>query len=138
MTQTGIWVGIDVSKAQLDVHLLPQGTAFAIANTPQGVEMLIKTLKPLNPQRVILEATGGLERLVMRALSDAQIAFSQVNPRQVRAFATACGKAKTDALDAEMLARFGLTFQPPTQRLVDENTQTLAQLVHLSGNGLTI
>jgi len=129
MEQTGIWVGVDVSKARLDVHILPQGTSFGVANTEHGIETLIETLKPLTPQRVILEATGGLERLLVRALSDARIPCALVNPRQVRAFAKACGKAKTDALDAQVLARFGLTFQPQAQHPLDENSLALANLV---------
>jgi transposase len=101
--------GIDVSKARLDVFVLPQRVALAVANASDGVTALIVRLKRLGVERVVLEATGGLEYAAARALCDAGVAVSRVQPGRVRGFRTFLGKrAKTDALDAELIARFAL------------------------------
>jgi transposase len=101
--------GIDVSKARLDVFVLPERTALAFDNAARGISALRKQLQRRGVERVVLEATGGLEYPVARALSDAGLAVARVQPGRVRGFRAFLGKrAKTDALDAELIARFAL------------------------------
>ncbi|MDH5640234.1 MAG: IS110 family transposase [Nitrospira sp.] len=129
MTVPHVCVGIDVSKAQLDVALRPEGR-FAVSNDETGLTQLIEHLHRVAPVRVVLEATGGLEIPLVGALAAAGLPVVVVNPRQVRDFAKATGKlAKTDALDAQTLARFAEVIQPALRPLPDEHTQTLAALV---------
>ena len=124
------FVGIDVSKETLDVHVLPEGRAFAVARTPAGIEELLGELLALRPELVVLEATGGLERVVTAALAGAQVPVVAVNPRQIRDFARATGQlAKTDAIDAAVIARFGQAIRPAPRALPDEAAQQLAELV---------
>jgi len=122
------FVGIDVAKAALDVFLGCAGTAFTVANDEVGIRDLVKQLMPAD--FVILEATGGLETPVASALAAAGIAVAIVNPRQVRDFARATGRlAKTDRLDAEVLAHFGEAVRPAARPLADEQAQALEALV---------
>jgi transposase len=100
------YVGIDVSKDRLDVCLLPREEAFAVANDQEGIDSLLRRLAEAGPELVVLEATGGYERPAA-ALAASGIAVAVVNPRQARDFAKATGRlAKTDRLDAGVLARF--------------------------------
>jgi transposase len=120
MTDAPLFVGIDVAKARLDVHVRPTGLAFALANDPAGHADLAARLAPLRPALVVLEATGGLEYPVAAALAAAGLAVAVVNPRQVRAFAEAEGRlAKTAALDAAVLAHFAEALRPPARPLPD-------------------
>ena len=129
MTVPHVCVGIDVSKAQLDVALRPEGR-FAVSNDETGFTQLIERLSRVAPVRVVLEATGGLEIPLVGALAAAGLPVVVVNPRQVRDFAKATGKlAKTDALDAQTLAHFAEVIQPALRPLPDEQTQALAALV---------
>jgi transposase len=129
MTPPLIFVGIDVSKAQLDVALRPDGR-FAVPNDEPGVAQLLTRLKAMPPTLVVLEATGGVELPVTTALALAGMPVVVVNPRQVRDFAKATGQlAKTDAIDAEVLARFAEAIRPEPRPLPDEQTQGLAALV---------
>lgn len=129
MTVPHVFVGIDVSKAQLDVALRPEGR-FAVANDETGFAQLIERLSRVTPVRVVLEVTGGLELPLVGALAAAGLPVVVVNPRQVRDFANATGKlAKTDALDAQTLAHFAEVIQPALRPLPDEHTQALAALV---------
>jgi transposase len=122
------FVGIDVAKAALDVFLGCAGTAFTVANDEVGIRDLVKQLMPAD--FVILEATGGLETPAASALAAAGIAVAIVNPRQVRDFARATGRlAKTDRLDAEVLAHFGEAVRPAARPLADEQAQALEALV---------
>jgi transposase len=124
------FVGIDVSKAMLDVAVRPGGEAWQSANDEDGIGGLVGRLQVLAPRLVVLEATGGLERLVVAALALAGLSVAVVNPRQVRDFAKATGRlAKTDAVDAQVLAHFAQALQPTPHPLPDEATQTLAALV---------
>jgi transposase len=124
------FVGIDVSKARLDVHVLPAGTAFAVANDPAGVADLVARLAALAPAAVVLEATGGLEAPALAALASAGVPVSAVNPRQVRDFAKAFGRlAKTDAVDAATLALFADKVRPAPRPLPDETAQALTALL---------
>jgi transposase len=122
------FVGIDVAKAQLDVALGPNGECFAVTNDERGISALLKRLDPAD--LVIIEATGGLEVPVASALATAGIGVAVVNPRQVRDFARATGRlAKTDRLDAEVLARFGQAVRPEARPLANEQAQALEALV---------
>ena len=115
------FVGVDVSKLQLDVAVRPSGELWQFGYDDRGVAALIKRLMPLQPQLVILEATGGLEAPLVAALSHAGLPVVIVNPRQVRDFARATGRlAKTDKIDAHVLALFGERVQPEVRPLPDE------------------
>jgi transposase len=128
MDEVKRFVGIDVAKAALDVFIGSDGAAFSVANDEVGIRELLGQLKPTD--FVIVEATGGLETPVASALAAAGIAVAIVNPRQVRDFARATGRlAKTDALDAEVLARFGEAVRPQARPLADEQAQALEALV---------
>jgi transposase len=130
MNQTAYWVGIDVSKAQLDGHIRPTTEAFQVANTEAGIAALVQRLQQLQPTLVVMEATGGLEAPAAAALAIAHIPVAVVNPRQVRDFAKATGKlAKTDAIDAQVLAHFAEAVQPEVRPLADEASQQLAEIV---------
>jgi transposase len=124
------FVGIDVAKARLDVHVLPAGTAFAVPNDPAGIADLVARLTPLGCGSVVLEATGGLEAPAVAALAAAGLPVSAVNPRQARDFARACGRlAKTDAVDAHALALFADRLRPAARPLPDDQTQALQALL---------
>jgi transposase len=127
------YVGIDVSKARLDVAVRPGGQAWQSANDEAGIAALVERLQfwqPLAPQLIVLEATGGLERLVVAALALASLPVAVVNARQARDFAKATGRlAKTDAVDAAVLAHFAQALQPTPRPLPDAATQALAALV---------
>jgi transposase len=130
MTDTAVFVGIDVSKGRLDAHVLPQGDAFAHDNDPHGIAALADRLAPLRPALVVLEATGGLEHPAAAALSAAGLAVAVVNPRQARDFAKAMGTlAKTDAIDAKGLAEFARRVTPPVRPLPDEQARAFEALL---------
>jgi transposase len=124
-------VGIDVSKRRLDVHLLPGGEAFSVANDPEGIdELLGRLLEEARPELVVLEATGRYERPAASAIAAAGIAVAVVNPRQARDFAKAKGRlAKTDKIDAEILAHFAAAIDPPPSLLPDEEAQALQAIL---------
>jgi transposase len=123
-------VGIDVSKDRLDVAVRPSGEAFAVARNAAGLEELTGRLKTLGPRLVALEATGGFETVVAASLAAAELPLVVVNPAQIRAFAKALGKrAKTDPIDAAVIAHFAEATAPEPRALPDEATQLLADLV---------
>ena len=125
-----VFVGIDVAKKRLDVHVLPEGTAFAVARDGEGLADLAERLKALAPQLVAVEATGGFETVVAAALAAASLPLVVVNPAQVRHFAQAVGKrAKTDPIDAAIIARFIAATRPEPRPLADAATRLLADLV---------
>jgi transposase len=125
-----VYVGVDVSKERLDVHARPAGTAFAVARNGEGLEELRARLKELSPALIAVEATGGFETVVAAELAAADFPVVVVNPAQVRAFARALGRrAKTDPIDAEVIAAFAEATQPPVRPLPDEHTRLLADLV---------
>ena len=124
------FVGIDVSKDRLDVHLLPSAEAFAVARDGEGLERLVAALRARAPTLVVLEATGGFEVTVAAALAGAGLPLAVVNPRQIRAFARAFGRlAKTDALDAEVIALFAERVRPEPRPVADDDARALAELV---------
>ena len=125
-----IFVGIDVSKARLDVAMRPSGERQSVSNDEGGIKALVKRLGETGPALIVLEATGGLERQVMRALASAELPVVVINPRQVRDFAKATGQlAKTDSIDAAVLARFAQAVRPSVRPLPDEVTLELRALV---------
>jgi len=125
-----IYVGIDVAKDRLDVHVRPSGEAFAVARDGEGLAALTARLSALGPVLVVLEATGGFEVTVASALAAAHLPLAVVNPRQIRDFARATGRlAKTDALDAEAIARFGEAVKPEPRPVPDEQARALGELV---------
>lgn len=130
MDQVSIYVGVDVSKAALDVALRPAGDKWEVAHTEQGVEDLVRRLQSSQPTLVVLEATGGLEVSLVAALAEAKLPVAVVNPRQVRDFARATGKlAKTDRLDAQVLAHFAEAVRPTPHPLPDAQAQILRALL---------
>lgn len=123
-------VGIDVSKDRLDVHVRPGDQAFAVARDGKGLEELTERLGRFSPTLVALEATGGFETVVAAALAAASLPVVVVNPAQIRAFAKALGqRAKTDPIDAAVIARFAEATKPEPRPLPDEATRLLADLV---------
>ena len=123
------FVGMDVSQDSVDVAVHP-GTAFQITNDEPGVAEAVKQLQAVQPTLIVLEATGGLEVPLTGALAAAGLPVVVVNPRQVRDFARATGQlAKTDRLDAQVLAHFAEAIRPPVRPVPDEQTQVLAALV---------
>lgn len=124
------WIGIDVSKAWLDVASTREERVARFGNDDAGIAALIAALTARAPRLVVLEATGGHETLAAAALDVAQIPVAVVNPRHVRDFARASGKrAKTDGLDAQLLALFAARMQPPARPTPDVVTQELAALL---------
>jgi transposase len=130
MDQASVWVGIDVSKARLDVALRPSGERFSVENSEKGIGDLVERVRTAGPNLVVLEATGGLQTALVAALSVAGVSVAVVNPKQVRHFAKATGRlAKTDAIDAEVLAHFAEAIRPEPRPLPDELTTELAALM---------
>jgi len=124
------YVGIDVSKDRLDVHILPQDEAFAVERNGKGLALLVERLRPLLPSLIVVEATGGFESTTAAALAGAGLPLVIVNPAQIRHYAQALGKrAKTDPIDAMVIARFAFDIRPELRALPDEITQFLADLV---------
>jgi len=125
-----MFAGIDVSKDRLDVHLRPSAESFAVARDGPGLEQLVARLVAARPELVVLEATGGFEITVAAALAAAGLPLAVVNPAQIRAFARAIGRlAKTDRLDAELIARFAEQVRPAPRPVLDEQARVLAELV---------
>lgn len=130
MEPTEIVVGIDVSKAALAIAVHPGGEAWTSGTGAADLEDCVQRLVALQPCLLVIEATGGYELPVVAACAVAQLPVAVVNPRQVRAFAQALGRtAKTDAIDARVLALFGARVQPLPRALPDAETQALATLV---------
>ncbi|MGA7933101.1 MAG: IS110 family transposase [Kovacikia sp.] len=129
MTPEKIWVGIDVCKANLDVYILPQGLTLQVPNTEAGVQTLIDHLKETPPHLAVVESTGGLERMLVLGLQRATIPVAIANPRKVKGFATALGKAKTDKLDAEVIARFAQSVNLQPQQMIAASAQQLSDLM---------
>lgn len=125
-----VYVGIDVSKARLDVHIRPHGEAFVVASDDEGLAQLTRRLAEFGPALVVLEATGGLQSRAAGQLAAAGFAVAVVNPRQVRDFAKATGRlAKTDAIDAGVIAHFAEAVRPEPRPLPDEDAAALAELM---------
>lgn len=125
-----VWVGVDVSKQSLDVAVRPTGDVLRIENDEQGIKKLIKHVAKWAPQLIVMEATGGHEYASACSLRKAGFPIAVVNPRQVRDFARAVGKlAKTDPIDAKILAHFAEAVQPPVRALPDQQLEEIGHLV---------
>lgn len=130
MEEFPLFVGIDVSKERLDVAVRPTGETWQVSYDSDGINSLAGYLRELAPHLVVVEATGGMELVLAGELAAAQLPVAVVNPRHVRDFARAAGKlAKTDALDAQVLAHFAEAMNPEPRPLPDASTQELGALV---------
>src|SRR6266699_6176764 len=130
MDDQGVVVGIDVSKAQLDTAFGAEGEVAGFSNDEQGVSRLLDRLSAMQPSLVVMEASGGYETAAATAIAAAGWRLAVVNPRQVRDFARATGRlAKTDQIDAAILAAFGKAIEPQVTRLPDEEAQALQALL---------
>ena len=127
MDQSDVFVGIDISKASLDLAVRPSGLRLSLVYQPQALDPVVEQLRQLAPTLIVLEATGGLERPLVRALVAATLPVIVANPRQVRDFAKATGQlAKTDLLDAAVLAHFAEAVRPALRTQPDAPTEELA------------
>jgi transposase len=130
MTDKPKVVGIDVSKARLDVCVLPEGAASSETNDEAGIVALVEAFRRLGPDLVVMEATGGYESEAAMAISAAGLRLAVVNPRQVRDFAKATGLlAKTDAIDARAIAQFGVAIDPQVTAVPHEDAQELQAMM---------
>lgn len=130
MSKLEVFVGIDVSMAKLDIAVRPTSEIWQVSNDKTGIESLVSKLKALNPSLIVIEATGGIEIPVVGELGKEGLPIVAVNPRQVRDFAKATGRlAKTDAIDAGIIAHFGEAVHPGLRPLKDEQTLKLDALI---------
>jgi transposase len=121
-----IFVGIDVSKSSLDIALRPTGKVWSAVNDPKGIKVLVKRIKKLQPALIVLESTGGLEIPLVSELVNESLPAVVVNPRQVRDFAKATGRlAKTDSIDADVIAYFGEAIRPNPRPIKDQEAREL-------------
>jgi transposase len=124
------FIGIDISKSTLDVHVLPDDIRYSYAYEPQKIKALIRKLKQLKPALIVMEATGGYELAVASKFAEAKLPVAVVNPRQIRDYARAIGKlAKTDALDAYVIARFAQDVRPEARQQLTLKEQQLKELI---------
>lgn len=120
------FTGIDVSKDYLDIAIRPTKDQFRLPNTDEGIDAFVQQLRPLNPSLIVMEATGRYHQLVLSRLLAAGLPAVAINPRQARDFARAIGRlAKTDAIDADVLAEFAEKIRPELRSIADEATQEL-------------
>ena len=130
MRQEGVYIGIDVAKAHLDLAVHLSGDPWRVTNDDAGINAVVTHFRELHPALIVVEPTGGLELPLTAALAAAGLPVAVVNPRQVRDFAKATGRlAKTDRLDAQVLAHFAQAVQPAPRPLPDAQTQELAALL---------
>ncbi|MBU7585239.1 MAG: IS110 family transposase [Nostoc sp. TH1S01] len=130
MENNSVWVGIDVSKATLDVYIRPMDKALKVANTVLEIADLVEQLKSYSLNLIVIEATGGLETELIIQLQAALLPVALINPRQGRDFAKATGKlAKTDAIDAQILAHFGEAMKPQVLAIQSETARQLSELI---------
>ena len=125
-----LFVGIDVGKAKNDVHIQGQADELQFHNDAEGIRKLIDRLEPLSPTLIVVEATGGYERLMVTSVSAAGLPISVVNPTRVRRFADSLGQlAKTDKIDARMIAHFASVVRPPVRTLKSEEEEYLGEVL---------
>lgn len=130
MSETEVFVGIDVAKATLDVCINPGGELLHTTYDDDGVARLVERLRQDGPTLIVLEATGGLEGRLAAELAGAGLPVAVINPRQARDFAKAIGRlSKTDAIDAAVLAEFARAVRPQVRPLKDEDTQVLDEML---------
>ena len=130
MQNTPVFAGVDVSKARLDVAVTGSDETWSVSNATDGIAQLVERLREIQPELVVMEATGGFEVPAAAALAAAEIPIVIANPRQVRDFAKSTGQlAKTDALDAQMIALFAERVRPQVRPLPDEDARILDAIV---------
>jgi transposase len=130
MQKQSSFVGIDISKNSLDVHVLPEDKRYSYPYEPQKVKALIRKLKQLKPALIVMEATGGYELIIATKLAEATLPVAVVNPRQIRDYARAIGKlAKTDAIDAYIIARFAQDVRPEAREQLTFKEHQLKELI---------
>lgn len=130
MERESIYIGIDVAKERVDIAVRPPDRTWSMPYGDDDVELLVAQLQDLSPTAVVLEATGGIELPLVAALATASLPVVVVNPRQVRDFAKSTGQlAKTDRLDAMVLAHFAEAVRPPIRPLRDAETQVLSAVL---------
>ncbi len=128
--QKEITIGVDTGKFQLDIYIRPLDIYFTVTNDDKGIKEAIKKIKLHKPTRIVIEATGRLEHAFIMACSQANLPFVVANPAHVRKFAGAIGrKAKTDKLDAQLIAHYGEAIKPPLSTLKPENMQLMSDLL---------
>jgi transposase len=129
-----VFAGIDISKDRLDAFVRPEGASFSQAYTDKGIALLVERLHEVHPEVVLVEATGGYETRIVAALAHARLPVVLINPRQVRDFAKATGRlAKTDRIDAQVLAHFAEAVHPEVRLLGDRDQRELAALMSRHG-----
>jgi len=129
-SQIEINVGVDTGKYQLDIYLRPLGIDFTVSNDEKGIQKALQTLKKYAPTRIIIEATGRLHHLFITACGKAKLPFSVINPASIRKFAEAIGQfAKTDKLDAQLIAHYGEAVKPELSRLKPANIQKMSDFL---------
>ncbi len=125
-----VFIGIDISKEHCDLAVIPGGTQKRFTNDEEGHEAILAFVLPLNPSRIVIEASGGYEMGAVRTLADGKLPVVAVNPRQVRDFAKATGRlAKTDTIDAGVLAQFAKAIEPEIRPLPEKDAEVLRALV---------
>lgn len=129
-SQKEINVGVDTGKYQLDIHIRPLDLFFSVSNDKTGIKEAIKQLKKHKPTRIVIEATGRLEQDFVMACAEVNLPFSIINPAHIRKFAGATGQlAKTDQLDAQLIAHYGEAIKPPLSTLKPETLRLMSDLV---------
>ncbi|WP_064609868.1 IS110 family transposase [Photobacterium sp. J15] len=129
-TIQNINIGVDTGKSQLDIYIRPLDTFFSVSNDDKGIKQAIKTINQYSPQRVVIEATGRLEMPFILACADANIPYVIANPVHVKRFAGAIGqRAKTDKLDAKLIAHYAEAIQPALTKLKPDSMRLMADLV---------
>src|SRR3984893_9937933 len=132
--ERGVFVGIDVSGDRLDVAFRPGGERLQVSNDGRGISRLTRMLERSQPELIVLEASGGYEVAILERLFAKKLAVALLNPRHVREFARASGRlAKTDAIDAEVLAHFAEVMKPEPRQMADADTRRLRVLVARRG-----
>lgn len=130
MAEREVFVGIDVSKEKLDVAVRPSGELMRFSNDEDGISVMVDFITPFSPLLIVLEATGGLETASVGMLAAKGLPVVVINPRQIRDFAKATGRlAKTDAIDAHVIAQFGEAVRPEIRPLKNEETRELNALI---------
>ena len=138
-TKQNINVGVDTGKYQLDIFIRPLGTYFTVTNDEKGINEAVKEIKKHKPKRIVIEATGRLEMPFILACAKANLPFTIANPIHVKRFAGAIGqRAKTDKLDAELIAHFGEAIEPPLSTLKPDTMQLMSDLVTRRNQLLTM
>jgi len=138
-TNQSINVGVDTGKYQLDIYIRPLDIYFSVENNEKGIKEAVKNIIKHNPDRIVIEATGRLEMPFIIACAEANLPFTIANPVHVKRFAGALGqRAKTDKLDAQLIAHYSEAIQPKLSRLKPENMQAMSDLVTRRNQLLTM